>query len=204
MEPNRISHFKNKNIPEITVQSYFWENERQVYVANFTFRHSCFWAQWRAPSDWPTPCKPRTHLTAPKELDVSLRCFVTTLVYHSTKVAANQTHKWLPSHWMWTSVNPHGSQPLTQLLMMVSHHDIAHMASMDWLLLFLQWCGSVFLFPLRAHLSPLVLQYLTSWWYQRVRCCSFSSEWHKNNPRSTLMLPISARNTSTAKSSIDT
>lgn len=77
MEPNRISHFKNKNIPEITVQSYFRENKRQVYVANFTFRHSCFWAQWRAPSDWPTPCKPRTHLTAPKELDVSLRCFVT-------------------------------------------------------------------------------------------------------------------------------
>ena len=67
MEPNRISHFKNKNIPEITVQSYFRENKRQVYVANFTFRHSCFWAQWRAPSDWPTPCKPRTHLTAPKE-----------------------------------------------------------------------------------------------------------------------------------------
>ena len=34
-------------------------------------------ASWRAPSDWPTPCQPRTHLTAQKELDISLRCFVT-------------------------------------------------------------------------------------------------------------------------------
>ena len=77
MEPNRTSHLKNKNIPEIPVQSYFRENERQVYVANFTFQCSCFWGQLKSPYDWPTPCQPRTHLTAQKELDVSLRRFVT-------------------------------------------------------------------------------------------------------------------------------
>lgn len=78
------------------------------------------WEVGRQASAWSTllPEVFPTHSTVPG-----------TLVYHST-----QTHRWLPSHQIQTSVNAHGGRTLTQLHVVVPTL---------WRILFtwLPWCG---------------------------------------------------------------